>query len=494
MFSLAFRITGSADAGRARPRGRRSRTRWMRLPTWRMAVRFGSCLLTAARNAASELGAAGRGRAGGARAGGPPGGRRRSGFEAWQEAAAGGRPGGCPHAARGARAGELEGRSPTATSPTIMDVDAEAVPELVARSRLALHDELFGAPSRARGGRLRGVRAGAAPDGHARRRPAGRQEDGAWLVDHLAHCGECRLRLDAMEQAQADLRPGMATGRLHRLSSRETIRRLRGCGHRLERAVDERRPGAPPAARAGGGRGGAVPTPARARPRPAAAPACGQRALVVPAAPGASRLGVGRLASGGRGRDRLVDRGPGGWSMLLGLSATAAAGGTMLKRRGRALRAVAPAADDGSDAHADRPARSTAAETRARGDAGPRSARRSRRSRPWSPRRRAERPTPRGRGGASPGARVPSAEAVPLPKTGPEADRAPTRRPPRRRRARLLGASAPAGQPGPVGTAGPARRAGVSSPAPLGLGPRRGVGAGAGARADSAGRPGGRGA
>jgi RNA polymerase sigma-70 factor (ECF subfamily) len=84
---------------------------------------------------------------------------------------------------------------------TIMDVHVDTVPELAAAARLELHDALWGpdpdvpAPAEECAGAL--TLMALRDDGQL-----DDEEDRAWLVEHLAHCGECRLRLDAMEQAQ----------------------------------------------------------------------------------------------------------------------------------------------------------------------------------------------------------------------------------------------------------------------------------------------------
>jgi DNA-directed RNA polymerase specialized sigma24 family protein len=91
----------------------------------------------------------------------------------------------------------------SAAIPTIIGFDPQAVPGLTARARLNLHDELWG-PHPALGSPPSGDCELALPlmsmrdDGTLED-----EEDRAWLVDHLAHCGDCRLRLDAMEQAQS---------------------------------------------------------------------------------------------------------------------------------------------------------------------------------------------------------------------------------------------------------------------------------------------------
>jgi len=96
--------------------------------------------------------------------------------------------------------GSLNGLSYAETA-AIMDVESDSVPPLVARARISLHDELSGS------------NLASAPSPYEdcdqvlplmAMRDDGRledEEDAQWVLDHLAHCGDCRVRLDAMQQA-----------------------------------------------------------------------------------------------------------------------------------------------------------------------------------------------------------------------------------------------------------------------------------------------------
>ena len=85
----------------------------------------------------------------------------------------------------------------------LMDADRDAVALLIARARLELHDALRGddlASSRAASKDCRtAVRLMAMRDDA---QLAEGSERAGWLVDHLAGCRECRLRLDAMQRAR----------------------------------------------------------------------------------------------------------------------------------------------------------------------------------------------------------------------------------------------------------------------------------------------------
>lgn len=85
----------------------------------------------------------------------------------------------------------------------IMDIDAAALPALIARARISLHEELFGAnpastiPSSEDCEQALPLIA-MRDDGQL-----GDEEDLQWLLEHLAHCDGCRVRLDAMQRAGA---------------------------------------------------------------------------------------------------------------------------------------------------------------------------------------------------------------------------------------------------------------------------------------------------
>ena len=88
---------------------------------------------------------------------------------------------------------------------TVMDLDREALPSLIASARLSLHDELRGTDLGSGSGSEDCDQA----LGLAAMRDDGEledEEDFEWLLEHLAHCGECRLRLDAMGRAAARYR------------------------------------------------------------------------------------------------------------------------------------------------------------------------------------------------------------------------------------------------------------------------------------------------
>ena len=85
----------------------------------------------------------------------------------------------------------------------IMQVDHDSVAELIATARIALHDE------------LRGAELAADPPASEECEPALQliamrddreladdSEDAEWLIEHLAACRECRVYLDAMQEAR----------------------------------------------------------------------------------------------------------------------------------------------------------------------------------------------------------------------------------------------------------------------------------------------------
>ena len=198
VFNLALRITGS-EAAAARVTSEAFLEALRALAHVKDGEPFGSCLLTAARNAGEDL------------AGPPPAAQEEPAadpddddpdFEAWQQRL---RDSSLrlPVHEREVLALTALDRLGYAETAAIVDADADSVAALLAGARLALHDELFGTSL---------ATAPPAPEDCAQALPLiamrddgalDDEDDFAWLVDHLAHCGDCRVRLDAIEEASA---------------------------------------------------------------------------------------------------------------------------------------------------------------------------------------------------------------------------------------------------------------------------------------------------
>lgn len=203
VFNLVLRITGSEES--AEQVTREAFLEALRaLDHLERGEPFGSRLLTAARNCAVELAGPSPAAADTPEAG-PEGDEEGPDFEAWQERL---RDASLRLPARERGALALAGMENLAYAEVaaIVDAAADAVPGLLARGRLALHDELFGTSL---------ASTPPEPEDCAQALPLiamrddgalADEDDFAWLVAHLAHCAGCRVRLDAVEEASAAYR------------------------------------------------------------------------------------------------------------------------------------------------------------------------------------------------------------------------------------------------------------------------------------------------
>jgi DNA-directed RNA polymerase specialized sigma24 family protein len=393
-FSLGFRLTGSAGLAAEATRDAFADALDAMSHLEGGGARFGSCLLIAVRNRSVEL-----------MAGEPDPEDEPEPADAFAAAQAGTR-----HAvlnldgsirevlALGSLAGLRHGGI-----ATVMDVDVDAVPELSAAARLALHDELWGPDADLAAASeecawalpLMALRDDGQLDD---------QEDRAWLVEHLAHCGGCRLRLDAMEQAQATYdrwELPVPPQHLFAEASAATGRFTEEDGKR--------------------GRRGAL-TPAVATAGAAAASTLATAGGAAASTLSSARAGASRIGSSAWGRrpwsDRVVTAGL-VLVMLLGLSATLA-GATLVIRGSDRSEPATPANDEVG----------TPTKRAPRVVVPPKSEavtkpRKRKKARAKSQRAVVVRPpaepeaTPKREVRAEPQGEVPTAEAVPLPKTTP---------------------------------------------------------------------------
>lgn len=202
-FNLALRITGSRKAAAEIAREASLDALQALTHLGEDAPAFATCLMIATRNAAHERSAVEGSPAGLKEAPeGDPG--DDPAHEALQQEVGQANFALQPDAREALALAEMDGMSYDGIA-TVMDLDRESVPALVAGARISLHDELFGsdlaAGSQPEDCEQALMLAAMRDDGQV-----GEPEDFDWLIEHLAHCGDCRLRLDAMGAAAAGYR------------------------------------------------------------------------------------------------------------------------------------------------------------------------------------------------------------------------------------------------------------------------------------------------
>ena len=209
VFNLAFLITGSPEHA-----ARATREAFLdvlhALPRLNGGEpRFGSCLLTATRNAChepieqrSDGGDVPDPPAGGAEAGTPQERDRDPAYDAEQDQIREASLRLSPPEREALALGRL-GELSYGEIAEIMDMLTGSVPALIAGSRIGLHDDLFGTS-------LASATSSSEECEQALPLIAMRddgqlsdEDESQWLLDHLAHCGGCRARLDAMQRAGA---------------------------------------------------------------------------------------------------------------------------------------------------------------------------------------------------------------------------------------------------------------------------------------------------